>query len=933
MLSETCVVPEGECGMGVVRWLVLVVIALSVAVIGLVVAGATFLTDLLWFDNLGLSSVFWTRLGWEWAIRIGVGVVFALMVLINLFFSRPSIHRLQEYQGPEKRLVPPILFGRWLTGVFVAVSIVLGFLYSAGVGDVWQEVLLFLKRVPFGQVDPTFGRDIGYYMFSLPFYRVLYGSLQGLLWVNFLLAGIVYLISGAVSFAEGRIAVTRRAKTHLSVVLAAMFGLKAWGYMLDIYGLVYSPRGVVFGASYTDVYAYAVGLRILSVVAIVAALALLLNIFRPGIRLTIASIVLLLVASPVVGTVYPNLVQRFVVEPNELAKESPFIVHNIRLTRQAYGLDAVQERSFPTEGILTYDRLMDNEAIMRNIRLWDWRPLLQVYSQLQEMRLYYEFKEVDVDRYYIDGQYRQVMLAARELNPEQVPNQTWINRRLQYTHGYGVVVSPVDEVTAEGMPRFLVTDVPPRSLVPELEVSRPEIYYGELTNDWVVVNSRTPEFDYPKGDENAQVRYQGKGGVQLSNPLIRLAYAVRLGDIKLLISREITSQSRLMFYRNINERVRRIAPFLKYDSDPYLVISKGKLYWLLDAYTTSSYYPFSTPSRGWGNYVRNSVKVVIDPYNGDVQFYVADPQDPLIRAYRRIFPTMFQDLDEMDRDLRQHLRYPEDLFTLQANVMAAYHMENPTVFYNREDLWNIPREIVGAAATTMSPYYVIMQLPGSDKPEMVLMLPFTPARKNNMVAWMAARIDEPNYGRLVLYKFSKRELTYGPMQIEARIDQDAEISQLITLWSQKGSNVYRGNLLVIPVDDSILYVEPVYLQAEQSRLPELKRVIVATGSRVAMGVSLPEAMQQLFGVKPQDAEPMPIEKPAELGGREKAESRDLIRMAVDQFEKAQQYLRSGDWAGYGRMMEELEATLRRLESIQAQETDSESESLNESQSL
>ncbi len=897
--------------------LLLLVVAV-VLVVGAVMLGAVFFTDYLWFANLGLDSVLWTQLGWQWAIRLGAGASFALVVFLNLLVARPSVRRLQavDADADEQGVAAKLILGRWLVPALAVVSLVFGFLYSTGIGDVWQDVLLFLRGGTFGQTDPIFHRDIGFYMFSLPFYQALYGSVQGVVWTSLLISGILYLVTGAVSFADGRLGVSTRAKAHLSVLLAVLFGLKAWGYLLSMYGLVYSPRGVVFGASYSDVYALIPGLKILAVIAVVAALTLLVGIFRPGIRLTIASVVLLLIASPLAGTIYPGLVQRFVVEPNELVKESPFIEHNIALTRQAFGLDEVVRTEFPAQAQLTYDDLAQSPETVSNIRLWDWRPLLQVYSQLQEMRLYYEFREVDVDRYQLDGQYRQVMLAAREMNPQRIQNQSWINQRLQYTHGYGAVVSPVDVVTTEGTPSFWVRDVPPVAQFDELEMNRPEIYYGELTNDYVVVNSRTPEFDYPKGSENAQVRYQGRGGVALSNLLTRLAFAVRMGEPKLLISSELSGESRIMFNRDVVGRAARIAPFFRYENDPYLVISQGKLYWLLDAYTTSGAYPFATPVRGWGNYVRNSVKVVIDAYDGRVQFFLADPTDPMAVAYQKIFPGLLRDIDEMDPGLRQHLRYPEGLFSVQASVYASYHMNNPTVFYNQEDLWSIPQEILGASPVTMDPYYIIMRLPGSDKPEMILMQPFTPARKNNMVAWMAARMDGDNYGQLLLYSFPKSQLTYGPMQIEARIDQDAEISQLLTLWSQQGSNVSRGNLLVIPIGDSVLYVEPIYLQAAQSRMPELKRVVVGNGASLAMGTTLDEALERLFGAE--SAKSTPERRLDGAVPEEVTEYKGLVAAAVDAYERAQARLRDGDWAGYGSAMEALESALRGLQQFEEQ---------------
>jgi len=801
---------------------------------------------------------------------------------------------------------------RWITRGMAAASVVFGFLSSAGLASLWQDALLYLKGTSYGAVDPIFGRDISYYFFDLPFFQELYQALQGLVVVNISVVLIFYLATRTIRFPNGRPYADRGVKAHLTVLLASVLGLKAWSFILDMYMLVYSTRGITYGASYTDVHAYALALRVLAGLGAIAALALLINIFRSGLRLTVAALVMMAVLSLLLGEVYPAFVQRFVVEPNELAKETPYIKHNIEMTREAYGLDAIKEYYYEAGQELTYSDVA-NSVALDNIRLWDWRPLLQVYSQLQEMRLYYEFREVDLDRYWLDGRYRQVMIAARELNPSQIQNKTWINEKLQYTHGYGVVVSPVNEVTAEGLPRFLVSDVPPRTQIAELAVSRPEIYYGELTNNYVIVNTKTPEFDYPRGDDNAQTYYEGIGGVELSNVLVRLLFAVRMRDPKILLSREITSRSRIMFYRNILERAKRVAPFLKYDQDPYLVIADGRLFWLLDAYTTTSFFPYSTPTRGWGNYVRNAVKVVIDAYNGTIRFYISDPSDPIVRTYDRMFPGLLMSLEAMPDELRSHLRYPEDLFALQASVYAAYHMDSPTVFYNREDLWSIPQEIVGSSSLAMTPYYVTLQMPDSNRPEFVLMLPFTPARKDNMVAWLAARNDAPNYGELIVYKFPKHELTYGPMQIEARIDQDSEISQLITLWSRSGSSVYRGNQLVIPIQNGLLYVEPVYLQAEQSQMPELKRIVVATGARLAMGSTLDEALRSLFRVEQDESRSERQRTPqSELSDGSVAQ---LIKQAVKEYEMAKGRLQQGDWAGYGESMEQLEKVLQDLNSL------------------
>ena len=554
--------------------------------------------------------------------------------------------------------------------------------------------------------------------------------------------------------------------------------------------------------------------------------------------------------------IYPAIIQQYIVKPNELAKETPYIENNIKFTRLGFGLNKALEQPFPLKDTLTYADIEKNQATIHNIRLWDRRPLIQTYKQLQEIRLYYDFKSVDVDRYHFKDKYTEVALAARELAPSQLPApaRTWVNRHLVYTHGYGVVMSPVNEVTGDGMPKFIIQDIPPQS-INSIQVTRPETYYGEETDEFTIVHTKTHEFDYPKGNQNVYTSYQGKGGVQISSLFRRLVYAYDLSDLNILLSGYITHESRIMFHRIITDRDSTIAPFLAYDSDPYLVVGgDGHLYWIHDAYTTTSMFPYSEPvSRGQGrytfNYIRNSVKVVIDAYNGDVSYYVIDPSDPIVRTYAKIFPTLFKPIDKMPAFLRQHLRYPMDLFIVQAQMYATYHMTDPQVFYNREDLWNIPQAVFSGAAQSILPYYIIMRLPGATSEEFILMLPLTPSKKDNMVAWMCARCDGRDYGQLLIYTLSKDKLIYGPMQIEARINQQPNISSELTLWGQQGSSVIRGNLLVIPIEHSFIYVEPVYLQATQSQMPQLKRVIAVEDGRLMMEKNLDAALRAVFAVE------------------------------------------------------------------------------------
>ncbi len=610
------------------------------------------------------------------------------------------------------------------------------------------------------------------------------------------------------------------------------------------------------------------------------------------------------------------MLQQYVVRPNELTKETPYIKNNIEFTRLAYGLNHVEEKDFPVTQQISYKDIQQNRSTIENIRLWDRRPLIQTYKQLQEIRLYYDFKSVDVDRYHFQ-RYTQVALAARELPPSQIPSRarTWVNTHLKFTHGYGLVMNPVNVVTPEGMPNFIVKDIPPHADVP-LTVTRPEIYYGEETDEYAIVHTKTKEFDYPKGDENVYTSYAGKGGVRISNLFRRLVYAWDFSDIKILLTGYITGQSRIMYHRIITERDRTIAPFLGYDSDPYLVVGKdGKLYWIHDAYTTTNMYPYSEPltqtaqgGRGL-NYIRNSVKVVIDAYNGDVTYYVVNPKDPIIQTYEKIFPHLFKSLDEIPPFLKKHFRYPTDLFLIQAKIYNVYHMTDPQVFYNQEDYWSIPNEVYQDTEQPMFPYYIIMKLPDGKSEEFILMLPLTPSKKNNMVAWMCARCDAPNYGELIVYKLPKEKLIYGPMQIEARINQKPDISSELTLWGQKGSRVIRGNLLIIPIEHSFIYVEPIYLQSEQSQMPELKRVVTAFGEKLEMRQTLDDALRAIFSA---ESVPALATEQAVAGIQPQQTLPQMAAKALEHYNRAKDYLKKGDWTGYGRELNQLQQILQNM---------------------
>ncbi|CCO07108.1 UPF0182 family protein [Desulforamulus hydrothermalis] len=913
-------------------------ILLTVFVFSLVNWGTGLYVDWLWFSALHYPQVFITKLLSEIGLRAAIGFFMFLFLMVNLLLTRKSVLQAIKSAKPFRPVFPDddvitinqpsydswreqITPGR-LTAIFAVISLVLGFLYSATVTGQWTTVLKFVQQTAFGVADPIFNKDIGFYIFSLPFYELIYRLLASAIFINILLVALVYLVTDTARGGLTKIFRFPAARYHLSALAALFFILKSWGYWLNRFGLLYSTGGVVHGAGYTDIHATLLAYQVLSVISLITALVIIANIFLNKFRLTAYAIGGLLLASVVLGGLYPAVIQKFVVLPNEFNREAPYIANNIKLTQQAYQLDTIEQRDFPAGRTLQPKDIQENRNTVENIRLWDWQPLQQTYSQLQEMRLYYEFKSIDIDRYEIGGRYRQVMLAVREMNQEQLPQQakTWINQRLKYTHGYGIAMSPVNEVSGEGLPQFFLKDIPPVPAT-DIKVTRPEIYYGESDDGYVIVNTKTEEFDYPKGDGNAYSKYEGSGGVRVNSFLRKLLFAINFADYKLLLTGDITNDSQVLFYRNIKERVPKIAPFLSYDSDPYPVINqKGEIIWLWDAYTVSDRYPYSEPFDNRGNnYIRNSVKVTVNAYNGEVNFYIADTRDPILQTYSKIFPSMFKSLAQMPADLRDHIRYPEDLFLVQCRMYTLYHMTDPQVFYNREDKWTLPTEKVGTEEKPMEPYYTITVLPGEQKPEYILIMPFNPQNKKNMIAWLAARSDGENYGKMVVYEFPKQELVYGPMQIEARIDQDTTISQQLTLWDQRGSSVLRGNLLIIPIKDSLLYVEPLYLQSEQSKMPELRRVIVAHGEKIVMEPTLELALQRIFGEGA--ALPTPIKQGAppqtgQTGQEQPAPQATIKELAVEAnrlYEEAQTKLKNGDWAGYGQSLNALKEVLNKLQ--------------------
>ncbi|MCB8949295.1 MAG: UPF0182 family protein [Ardenticatenaceae bacterium] len=874
-------------------------------------------TDWLWFSELNYQNVWLTRWSYQFFSFVAFFIITFLILWGNWQLARRRAIKATPPFNPKFLQISGV---KWiLTGI----ALFLSFGFASSIAVRWDEFLLFLNRVPFGTNDPIFNRDISFYLFELPVYEALQQWLVSLLLLATLGVLAIYAVNNVLDIQRGKWRPWESAVLRQHVALLAGIILLLWasGNMFEIFNLNYSARGVVFGASYTDVNASLYALYGQIAFMVLAALVMFFNVFRLSLRPLLVAGGLWLLTTIIVGGIYPALLQRYEVEPNELVRETPYIQYNIDFTRLGFNLDKIETRQFEQVDPLSQSDLAANSEVLNNIRLWDYRPLNDTYTQLQALRPYYVFGEVDIDRYEIDGQIRQVMLATRELDKSKLPSLSWVNEKLEFTHGYGIVMNPVDRFTADGQPEFFIKNLPPESEIPQ-EVTRPEIYYGEFTNDEVFVGSDRDEFSYPSGNENVYSSYEGTGGVPLDTFLKRLAFAVRLGDTNVLLSDEINTQTRIQIHRQIQERVRMITPFLELDSDPYIVLTdEGNLIWVQDAFTYSRRFPYATPDAQTNiNYIRNAVKITIDAYNGTVNYYIADEQDPIIQSYSNAFPGLFKPFSAMPENLQNHLRYPEDLFNIQTQQYLRYHMTDVRVFFNQEDVWQIPQEVFEGNQQPMEAYYVIMPLPGESESEYLLIQPFNPTGKDNMIAWMAVRNDPANYGELVVYELPKQELVFGPLQVESRIDQEPDISQQFSLWDQGGSNVIRGNLLVIPLNDSFLYVEPVYLRADTSALPELKRVIVATDTRIAMGTSLDGALSALLLETPGDIEV--VEEDGEITAVEPttpvetapldATVEELISAADAHFEAAQTAQRNGDWATYGAELNALEETLNRL---------------------
>ena len=903
-----------------------------VAIIGFSVARAvaTFFTNYLWFDSVNLNSV-WIKILLTKGALVGATSLLAfIFIFTNLRLAVRATPVMDIFESFESQ-DPLSRFRAWTNERFLRYrlwgTIGLSLFLGAGASQLWEQVLLFLNQQSFGITDPVFQADVSRYVFGLPLYRLFVSWGFQLVIFTSLIIVLFFVATGALQLRQGRLPeVSSGAKAHLSVLLAFIAILKAFAYRLDSMELLYSPRGKVFGASYTDVIAHLPALNLLILISLFGAVLLLVNIKRRGWLLPATAISLWLAVSIIVGGLVPAAIQRFRVVPDELNKELPYVENHIDYTRLAYGLDSIEEKSFAASPDLSQNDISNNKQTVDNIRLWDPTVLAETYSQLQEIRAYYALQEVDVDRYRINGELTQVMVAARELDQTNLPAVGWVNERLQYTHGFGVVFSPANNVASQGQPDFYVKGVPATTTVAELEVEQPRIYFGESADsvEYVVVNSLQDEVDYPlstEGQSVAYTNYSGDGGVGIGSFFRRLGFALRYSELNLLISNQLSDDSKLIMERNIVSRVKKAAPFLYTDNDPYLALIDGNLFWIIDMYTVSDKYPYAQPAdtrrinENSGlpvnfNYLRNSVKAVVNAYDGTMNFYVVDENDPIMTAYNDIFPDLFSPKSEMSSELLDHIRYPEDLFTIQSDMYRDYHMTDPRVFYADEDPWVIPSdssttprvatlrgEFTEIGFKPMLPYYLLMSLPGETDLSYLIFQPFNPENRPNMQSFLVADADPENYGQLIDFRLPKGEFVDGPSQVATRINQDPDISQIFTLLDQQGSSVIKGNLFVVPINQSILYYQPIYLQGEQNPLPEFKFVVVVFQDRIIMSETLSEALTSIFG----------DELISDVVEESEGESPlDLLAKATTAFEQAQEQLQKGNLGKYQELIDQAQ---------------------------
>lgn len=953
---------KGQRRLSVIVMFIVIIVALFLLLID-------FITDWLWFKEMGYVSVFFTQLFTE--LKVGIPVFVILTLLVNLYLKQLKKGYFKKIASHEATDMKKL--NRY-TGI---ISVVFGLVTAFyAVTNLWFEILQFINATDFDIKDPLFHLDISFYIFRLDFLKQLNEMFIGIVLLLIIVTVIYYTIlltmhspdifehddeaepagpafddgedrySGGGNPFEGMGGNTpfdkvfgafgkkgpakaqpkkpRRqlddnnfrqlmniASGQLSLLGVIFFIMIALNFLLKQFDLLHAHTGAVYGAGFTDVNVTLWVYRVLAVLALFGAVTVVHHIRKKQFKkiLTIP-VIMIIIGAVGIGASY--LVQNFIVSPDEINKEAQYLERNIEYTQYAYQLNDVEEKSFAADNNLTSEDIVNNPETINNIRINDYQPVNTFYNQTQSIRQYYKFNDVDVDRYMIDGELTQTYLSTREIDEEKI-NQTWLNRHLKYTHGYGITLSRVDSVTASGQPDVLIKNIPPESSVEEITVDRPEIYFGELSDDYILVNTSEDEFDYPEGSSNKYTQYEGTAGIKM-NLFNRILFSIKERSMKILVSSNIKSDSKIVINRDVVERVKKIMPYLSYENDPYTVVADGKIYWMMDAYTTSSYYPYSEPydgKIGGTNYIRNSVKVVVDAYNGTTDFYIVDENDPIAMTFQQIYPKLFKSIDQMPESLQAHIRYPNTLFNIQAGVYSRYHMEDVKVFYQNEDVWDIANEIYGTEQQVMEPNYYVVKLPGEKDAEFINSIPYTPKSKQNMTALMVARNDGEHYGELILYQFPKSKTIYGPMQVEAQINQNTEISSDFTLWSSKGSSYKRGNLFVIPIESSLLYVEPVYLEAENSAIPEVKRVIVVYDDKIAYEPTLGEALNALFG----EGTSGEGEKPqtSQGGSENQTESTaDLIEKASKAYDNAQAALKDGDWAKYGEYMEELEAALKKL---------------------
>ncbi|MBI2765104.1 MAG: UPF0182 family protein [Chloroflexi bacterium] len=917
--------------------------------------GKMIVANVLWFDSVGYGSVYSKRI----ITRIWLFFAGAILALAIIVANIIAARRLAPTADAPDFAVSPDLRGLYDSlhspgtrrGILAAAGFVLlliAVLFGSAAAGRWNEILLFSNAQSFGRTDPQFGRDLSFYVFKLPVYQSFLDWILGVLVVSTIAAALVYFLRAILyGFRINAprpimrhifdIEAPRWIKLHASILVLGFLAVFVAGYYFDRFALVYSTRGVDVGAFYTDIHASLPLLYVQMGVASLAAILVLIGLFRGGIALPGVAVVAWIAVS-IGSAIYPAFVQRFIVQPNELTREEPYLARNIEMTRWAYGLDQVDVREFAANASATAEEVDDNQETIANTRLWDPDPLRAGLSQLQTIRPLFEFNDVDVDRYTIDGKYRQVMLSARELNPDRLPAdaQTWVNRTLQFTHGYGYAVAAVNQAESDGSPTLLVKDIP---LQGPLMTARPEIYFGEQPDRYIIVDGKEQEFTPVAGGANVATRFSGNGGVALGSFWRKALYAWAFADPNILISGALGADSRIIYRRNIQERIRTIAPFLLLDADPYMVVDKDNIYWIQDAYTATGRIPYSSNS-GDINYIRNSVKVIVNAYSGETIFYAVQPDEPLLKAYSSVFPSLFKPISAMPDSLRSHLRYPEDLFRVQTQKYLRYHIQDARAFYQKEDQWDIPQEIFGGTNQAVRPYYVIARLPGERKEEFMLILPFAPRNRTNAVAWIAARSDGDNYGKLVSFRFPSTISVPGPTQVERRIDSDGRVSQQLTLWNQSGSKVIRGNLLMIPIGNANLFFEPLYLSAAGSgnEIPQLKRIVVVNGENVAMEPTLARALDVLFGrAQPSSVDTAGVQAPsgpnptpspatatptrtpapgtpaATTSPAPAGDIASLIAQAQDAYDRAQAALKAGDFAGYGAEITRLKQILDRLQ--------------------